>query len=173
MWPFKDTRKLARSENFPAVIDRVGDKLRSHGFKAEADRLRKLVHRMAWTTSSELYQELVTALKKIRKESSDLPADLAGEIRRLIKSINQRRVAGAEIQGGKPRNPPSRTTARLFDLSPGVTIPPLPQRGRQPSSPRRTCARRKRSSTYPTCLSRPACLASSIYRSATPCPCLA
>jgi len=47
MWPFKDTRKLARSEDFPAVIDRVDDKLRSHGFKAEADRLRKLVHRMA------------------------------------------------------------------------------------------------------------------------------
>jgi hypothetical protein len=89
MWPFKDMRKLARSEDFPALIDRVDDKLRSHGFKAEADRLRKLVHRMAWTTSSELYQELVTALKKIRKESSGLPAELAAEIRRLIKSINQ------------------------------------------------------------------------------------
>jgi hypothetical protein len=89
MWPFKHTRKLARGADFPAVIDHLGDRLRSHRFKEEADRLHNLVHHMAWTTSTELYQELLTELKKIRKERSDLPADIAVEIRRLIKSINQ------------------------------------------------------------------------------------
>jgi hypothetical protein len=43
---------------------------------------------MAWTTSSELYGELRLALKKIREERGDLPADIATEIRAAIKSID-------------------------------------------------------------------------------------
>ena len=80
--------KLARSDEFPAVIDAIRNKLRSHGFIEEADRLHTLVHKMAWTTSSELYGELSFALKEIRKERRDLPSDIAAEIRRRIKSID-------------------------------------------------------------------------------------
>ena len=87
---FRRTRpRLATSEDFPGVIDAVRDKLRSHGFFSEADRLHKLVHEMAWTTSSELYGELRLALDKIRKESRSLPSDITTEIRRLIKSIDR------------------------------------------------------------------------------------
>ena len=82
-------QRLATSDEFPAVIDAFRDKLRSHGFSGEADRLHKLVHEMAWTTSSELYGELRLALDKIRKDSRSLPPDIATEIRRLIKSINR------------------------------------------------------------------------------------
>ena len=63
MWPFKNTRKLARPDEFPAVIDAIRDKLRSHGCTGEADRLRTLVHEMVWTTSNELYGELRLALR--------------------------------------------------------------------------------------------------------------
>ena len=87
MWPFKKT-KLARPDEFPAVIDAIRDRLRSHGFIAEADQLHTLVHKMAWTTSNELYGELFLALEKIRKERRDLPADIAAEIHRLIRSID-------------------------------------------------------------------------------------
>jgi hypothetical protein len=85
---FRSRPKLASSDEFPAVIDAVRDKLRSDGFIEEADRLHNLVHEMAWTTSSELYGELLLALKEIRKEHRDLPSDIAAEIRRLIRSID-------------------------------------------------------------------------------------
>ena len=88
MWPFKNTQKLARSDEFPAVVDAIRDRLRSNGFIKEADQLQTLVHQMAWTTSNELYGELSLALRKIRKERRDVPADIAAEIRRIIKSID-------------------------------------------------------------------------------------
>ena len=88
MWLFKNRPKLASSDEFPAVIDAISDKLRKSGFTAAADRLHTLVHQMAWTTSNELYGELSLALKEIRKERRDLPADIAAEIRRVIKSID-------------------------------------------------------------------------------------
>jgi hypothetical protein len=87
MWPFTKT-KLAGPEEFPAVIDHLSDKLRSRGLIAEADRLHKLVHQMAWTTSTELYGELRLALSDTKKQHK-LPAELAAEVRRLIKSIDQ------------------------------------------------------------------------------------
>ena len=88
MWPFKNTRKLARPDEFPAVIDTIRDKLRSHGFTGEADRLQEILQGV-WTTSNELYGELRLALTKIRKERRDLPPDIAAEIRRIIKSIDR------------------------------------------------------------------------------------
>ncbi len=86
MWPFKKT-KLARPDEFPAVVDAVKDKLRSHGFTTEADHLERILEGV-WTTSNELYGELFVALKGIQRERRDLPRDIAAEIRRLMKSIN-------------------------------------------------------------------------------------
>jgi putative NADPH-quinone reductase len=85
---FRSRPKLASSDQFPAVIDAISDKLRKSGFTAEADQLHTLVHEMAWTTSNELYGELSLALKEIRKERRDLPSDIAAELRRLIRSID-------------------------------------------------------------------------------------
>ena len=88
MWPFKNRRKLAGPEEFPAVVDAVRDKLRSHGFTAEADRLQEILQGV-WTTSTELYGELRLALNEIRKGRGDLPPEIAAEIRRIIKSIDR------------------------------------------------------------------------------------
>jgi hypothetical protein len=88
MWPFKNRRNLARPEEFPGVIDALREKLRSRGFTAEADRLKEILEGV-WTTSNELYGELFVALKIIRKERSDVPSDIAAEIRRLIKNIER------------------------------------------------------------------------------------
>ena len=86
---FRSRPELARSDEFPAVIDAIRDELRQAGFMAEADRLHNLVHEMVWTTSTELYGELRLALKTIRQQSHTLPADISSEIRRLISSIDQ------------------------------------------------------------------------------------
>jgi hypothetical protein len=87
MWPFKNRPKLAGPDEFPAVVDAIRDKLRSHGFAGEADRLQEILEGV-WTTSNELYGELSLALKEIGKERRDLPSDIAAEIHRLIKSID-------------------------------------------------------------------------------------
>ena len=87
MWPFKNRQKLARPDEFPAVIDAISDNLRTGGFAAEADRLQQVLEGV-WTTSNEFYGELFVALKIIRRERSDLPHDIDAEIGRLMKSIN-------------------------------------------------------------------------------------
>ena len=87
MWPFKNRPNLARPEEFPGVIDALRDRLRSHGFTAEADRLKEILEGV-WTTSNELYGELFVALTRIQRERRDLSVDVAAEIRRLMKSIN-------------------------------------------------------------------------------------
>ena len=88
MWPFKKMQ-LAAPEEFPAVIDKLGEKLRSAGFVVEADRFHYLVHEFVATTSNELYGELHLALKKLDHERRALPHDIAAEIRRLLKSIDR------------------------------------------------------------------------------------
>jgi len=88
MWPFKKMPNLAGPEEFPAVINALGDRLRSHGFTAEADRLKEILEGV-WTTSNELYGELFVALKIIHRECRNLPGEIDAEIRRLMKSIDQ------------------------------------------------------------------------------------
>ena len=80
--------QLAGPEDFPAVIDALGAKLRSAGFVVEADRFHYLVHEFVVTTSNELYGELHHDLKKLDHEHKALPRDVAHEVRRLIKSID-------------------------------------------------------------------------------------
>jgi len=88
MWPFKK-KKLAGPEEFPAVVEALGEKLRSAGFVVEADRFHYLAHEFVATTSNELYGELHLALKKIDHERRALPRDIAAEVRRLTKSIDK------------------------------------------------------------------------------------
>ena len=87
MWLFKKV-KLARAEDFPEVIDTLAEKLRNAHFVVEADCFHYLVHEFVATTSNELYGELHLALKKLDYEHRALPDDIAREIRRLIKSID-------------------------------------------------------------------------------------
>ena len=63
------------------MIDALRDRLKSHGFTAEADRLKEIL-KGVWTTSNELYGELFVALKIIHRERRDLPRDIAAEIGR-------------------------------------------------------------------------------------------
>ena len=88
MWPFRKTH-LAKPEEFPDVIDALAKKLRSAHFVVEADRFHYLVHEFPATTSSEIYGELSLALKTLDHEHRALPHDIAVEIRRLIKSIDE------------------------------------------------------------------------------------
>lgn len=88
MWPFKKMQ-LAGPEEFPVTIDALSERLRAAGFVVEADRFQYLVHEFVATTSGELYSELHFELKKLDHEHRALPAEIAFEVRRLIKSIDK------------------------------------------------------------------------------------
>ncbi len=88
MWPFRKG-KLAQPEDFPEVIDRLAEKLRTAHFVVEADRFHRLIHDFTATTSSEIYGELKLGLKTLDHEHRALPREIAVEVRRLIKSIDK------------------------------------------------------------------------------------
>src|SRR5260370_40191878 len=98
MWPFKNMPKLAGPEEFPAIIDSLGDKLRSREFQAEADRLQYLGHEMVCTTSSELYGKRSISMSQIQIERSNLPVPITDQTRAITQSIhsNHRRPEEAK-----------------------------------------------------------------------------
>ncbi len=86
---FRSHPRSAGEAGFLAFIDSITEKLKSSGFASDADRLHELIHKMAWTTSSELLGELGMALTNIRKNRHDLPSGIATDIRYAIKAINR------------------------------------------------------------------------------------
>jgi hypothetical protein len=86
---FRSHPKFASNDEFYAFIDAITEKLRKAGFASDAERLHELIHKIAWTTSSELFGELRIALKTIRKERAGLPSDLSSDIRYALKVINK------------------------------------------------------------------------------------
>jgi hypothetical protein len=62
-------------------FDELIASLRDEGLTNEADRLYVLLHKVAWTTGSELIGELGQALKKIEKEA--LPSISANSAQKI------------------------------------------------------------------------------------------
>jgi hypothetical protein len=81
--------KFASNEQFYAFIDAITERLRSHDFISDADRLHALVHETAWTTSTEVFGEIQTALKQIRHQRADLDSNLSADIHYAIKAISR------------------------------------------------------------------------------------
>ena len=81
--------KFANNDEFYAFIDVITEKLRKNGATQDADRLHELIHKIAWTTSTELLGEIRIALKKIRNERAGLPSALSSDIRYAIRTINK------------------------------------------------------------------------------------
>jgi hypothetical protein len=64
--------------------------LRRDGLTKEADVLDQLLHKMAWTTGSELIGELGQALKKIRREhTNDLTETCQASLRKSMEMVNR------------------------------------------------------------------------------------
>ena len=88
MWQ-KRHPKLISNDQFYAFIDAITAKLRSRGFTSDADRLHALVHETAWTTSTEIFGELRSALKEILSHRVDFDPNLSADIQFAIKTINE------------------------------------------------------------------------------------
>lgn len=64
--------------------------MRDEGLSTEADRLYVLLHKVAWTTGSELIGELGQALKKIEKEAlPTISANSAQKIEDCFKMVHR------------------------------------------------------------------------------------
>jgi hypothetical protein len=87
--PLKSHPKFASNNEFYAFIDAITAKLRKDGFTSDAERLHELIHRIAWTTSTELFGELRIALRQTLKEHSGLASHISSDIRHAIKVITK------------------------------------------------------------------------------------
>ena len=88
MWQ-KRHPNLTSNDQFYAFIDAITEKLRGRGFTSDADRLHALVHKTAWTTSTEVFGELRSALKEIPSHRPDFDSNLSADIQFAIKTINK------------------------------------------------------------------------------------
>ena len=71
-------------------FDELTASLRDDGLSTEADRLYILLHRVAWTTGSELIGELGQALKKIENDGSPtISANSAQKIEECFKMVRR------------------------------------------------------------------------------------
>ena len=82
-------RQFSSNAEFYAFIDSIADRLRSGGFGHDSERLNTLVHKVAWTTSSELFGDLRIALRKILEERPSLDPIVLLDIAVAIDAIER------------------------------------------------------------------------------------
>ncbi len=76
-----------QSDDLYARADWLARQLRDAGIPAAAERIARLLHGIAWTTSSELIGELGKVLLAIRREyQAALPAEIARQLDAAITS---------------------------------------------------------------------------------------
>lgn len=80
--------KFKTMEEFYRGIDLLAEKLRQPGNAPDADHVYALVHKVAWTTASELLGELALTLEEIRHGAS---REVRSEIDDCLKFTKQHR----------------------------------------------------------------------------------
>jgi hypothetical protein len=88
-------RQFSSNAEFSAFIDTIAQRLRSAGFREDGERLNTLVHKVAWTTSTELFGELRIALRKILEERKSIDGILSSDIAAAIDAIDVALAANA------------------------------------------------------------------------------
>jgi hypothetical protein len=108
MPPRSEKRLFANNTEFYAFIDTIGQQLRGTGRVDDAERLHTLIHKVAWTTSSELFGELRIALRDIREDRRALDQVLLSDITFAIDTIGEAFAASAR-SSVQCRVPPEKT----------------------------------------------------------------
>jgi hypothetical protein len=81
-------RTYSSNQEFYDHIDKVVILLRSDGHEHEANKIHHLLHKVAWTTSTELFGELRNCFEAILGASPGLSAPIAADLRNFIAVIN-------------------------------------------------------------------------------------
>ena len=75
------------NREFYEYLDTVIEDLREAGFSREAATLEHRLHRVAWTTANELFQELEQLLGGLSK--LDLPSALLAKVQRCVTTLEE------------------------------------------------------------------------------------
>jgi hypothetical protein len=89
MPPRSEKRSFANNTEFYAFIDTIAQRLRGTDRPDVAERLHTLIHKVAWTTSSELFGELRIALRDIREDHQALDHALLSDITFAIDTVGE------------------------------------------------------------------------------------
>jgi hypothetical protein len=82
--------KFKCNQEFYDHIDALSASIEKAGFTAASRRLFGLVHKVAWSTSTELFYELKNALLAIFDESREtLPRNLSDDVRACVQAIDE------------------------------------------------------------------------------------
>ena len=77
-------------DDFYAFVDLMADRLSEEGLAEHGQKLRSLIHEVAWTTGSELLGDLGSELRLLQRvHGAHLPADLSSAIARSMSFISQ------------------------------------------------------------------------------------
>jgi hypothetical protein len=80
-------REFTSNAEFYEFVDTIAGRLRRCDRFADAERLHALIHKVAWTTSTELFGELRIALQQMQDKNKPADADLASDIADAIQLL--------------------------------------------------------------------------------------
>ena len=83
---------FASNDEFYAFVDGVSKRLADAGYQIHAQKLHRLLHQIAWTTSTELFGELEQAFVEVRATaqlSPELDLDLAHCLMAVRKALRR------------------------------------------------------------------------------------
>jgi hypothetical protein len=82
-------RSYESNQQFYDHIDEVVASLRSAGQIDIANQIHYLLHKVAWTTTSELFGELRERFEQALESPTPLPSAIEAELKGFITTINQ------------------------------------------------------------------------------------
>jgi hypothetical protein len=81
---------FSSNTEFYAFVDQVAERLRAEGLADSADRLHALLHRAAWSSSSELIGEVGKAIIVVRGRSDrSVSPDLVRDLERCLAAVRR------------------------------------------------------------------------------------
>jgi hypothetical protein len=72
-------------------IDRLAEKLRELESVELADKLNFMIHKVSWTSSSELFSELLNILESVLNNVSSMP-EIENEVQEIVREIHEKNL---------------------------------------------------------------------------------
>ena len=82
-------RSYESNQQFYDHIDEVVVLLRNEGYIGIADQVHYLLHRVAWTTTSELFGELRNRFEQALNSATPLPSSIDAQLKGFVATIDQ------------------------------------------------------------------------------------
>jgi len=81
-------RQFASNADFYDFVDTIAERLRRYHRFADAERLHTLIHKVVWTTSTELFGGLRLALRNTQETDNLSDSDLASDVTAAVEALD-------------------------------------------------------------------------------------